>query len=133
MWLWGSSEGILTIAPRGKLPPTLLGLGFGLRLGLVLGFGGGSCLVSEENYPLVRVRFGLGFVLGLGAIFLGDNCSRTVFACITKYNEAVVIRKRKSWYPHVTIINDVTLYEKTYWKCWIWWYWMPYVELHYYV
>ena len=28
--------------------------------------GGGSCLASEENYPLVRVRFGLGFVLGLG-------------------------------------------------------------------
>ena len=95
MWLWGGSEGILTIAPRGKLPP-LLGLGFGLRLGVVLGFGEeGSCLALEENYPLVRVRFGLGFVLGLGAIFLGDNCSRTVFACITKYNEAVVIRKRK--------------------------------------
>ena len=47
--------------------PPLLGLGFGLRLGLVLGFGEeGSCLASEENYPLVRVRFGLGFVLGLG-------------------------------------------------------------------
>ena len=37
-----------------------------------------------------------------------------VFTCTTKYNEALVIQNRKKeiWYPHVTIINHVSLYEK---------------------
>ena len=28
-------------------------------------------------HPLLRLRFGLGFVLGMGALFLGGNCPRT--------------------------------------------------------
>ena len=45
-----------------------------------------------------------------------------MFACVTKYNEALVIENRKieNWYPHVNIIPHVALYEKSpwnYWKC----------------
>ena len=40
------------------------------------------------------------------------------FACFTKFNEVFVIhtRKKERWYPHVTIIKHVAIYEKTPWK-----------------
>ena len=51
-----------------------LGLGFGSRLGLVLGFGGNQTVYPKENSPRLVLGFGLQLVLGLGAIFLGCNC-----------------------------------------------------------
>ena len=67
-------------------PPTeenypRLRLGFGSRLGLVLGLAGGGNQTTEpeENSPWLGLGFGLGLVLGLGAIFLGANCPRTTF------------------------------------------------------
>ena len=65
--------------PRGKLPPGL-GLGFGSRLALVLGLGGGNqTIVPRKIGPRLGLGFGLGLVLGLGeAIFLGGNCLRIV-------------------------------------------------------
>ena len=64
-------NGIRTIAPR-------LELGFGSRLGLVLGFRDNQTTAIEENFPLLGLGFGLRLVLGLGAIFLGGNCPRNV-------------------------------------------------------
>ena len=52
--------------PRGKLPPRL-GLGFGSRLALVLGLGGGqpdNC--PKENWPPVRVRVWVRVSFGVG-------------------------------------------------------------------
>ena len=54
-------ESIRTIAP--------LGLGSGSRLGFALGLGGNQVIAPEENYPQVRLGFGLGLVLGLGRQF----------------------------------------------------------------
>ena len=75
------------------------------------------CIFSEHLFH--RTPMG-------GCFFVRHNLHlclsfRSVFACTTKYNEAFVIHKRKkeSWYPHVTIINHVTIYEKTPWKYWI--------------
>ena len=59
----------MKIAPR-------LGLGFGSRLGLVLGLGGKQTIAPKENCPPVRVRgwirvsFGVKGQLFSGAIFL---------------------------------------------------------------
>ena len=50
------------IAPR-------LGLGFGSRLGLVLGLGGNQTIAPEENCPRLGLGFGLGLVLGLEGNF----------------------------------------------------------------
>ena len=50
--------------PRKIAPPVRVVVWIKVRVSFRVR-GGGSCLASEENYPLVRVRFGLGFVLGL--------------------------------------------------------------------
>ena len=54
----------------GQLPPRL-GLGFGLRLELLLGLGGNQTIAHEENCPRLGLEFGLGLILGLV-----DNFSR---------------------------------------------------------
>ena len=56
--------------PTRKIAPQLV-LGFESRLGTVLGLGGNQTMALEENCHLDRVSF------GVGAVFLGGNCSRT--------------------------------------------------------
>ena len=68
----------------GQLPPEkncpLVRLEFGSRLGLVLGLGGQPGGYPLENCPPVRVRGWVRVSFGVGgAIFLGGNCSRTLF------------------------------------------------------
>ena len=58
------------LPPHEKIAPQL-GLGFGSRLGLVLGLGGNQTSAPEENCPLLALGFWLGLVLRLRAIFLG--------------------------------------------------------------
>ena len=47
----------------GQLPPRL-GLGFGLRLELLLGLGGNQTIAHEENCPRLGLEFGVGLILG---------------------------------------------------------------------
>ena len=54
----GTRNGIRTTAPW-------LGLGFGLRLGLLLGLGGKQTIAHEENCPRLGLEFGLALILGL--------------------------------------------------------------------
>ena len=67
------------ISASGQLPPEenspWLELGFGSRLGLVLGLGrGGNQTINlDENCPPPR-RLGLVLVLGWGSFFLGGIC-----------------------------------------------------------
>ena len=67
---------IRTIAPEENCPR--LGLGIQSRIGLVLGLGRyqGNCSGGQFP-PWLEPEFGLGLVLGLGAIFLGGYCPRT--------------------------------------------------------
>ena len=68
-------NGIRTIFPPRKISPRL-GLGFGSRLGLVLGLGDNQTIAPKGNSPPVRVRvwvrvsLGVGGQFSLGAIFL---------------------------------------------------------------
>ena len=57
--------------PRGKLPPLhpRLGLGFGSRSGLVLGWGDNQTIAPEENCPPVRIRACLGVSFAVGVQF----------------------------------------------------------------
>ena len=48
------NNGVRTITPEENCPQ--LGLGFGSRLGKVLGMGSNQTIAPEENYPPVRVR-----------------------------------------------------------------------------
>ena len=64
---------------RGKLPPVKIGVWVKARLVLGLAGGGNQTTEPEENSPWLGLGFGLGLVLGLGAIFLGANCPRTTF------------------------------------------------------
>ena len=50
-----------------------LGLGFVSRSGLVLGLGATRQLPPRKVAPRLGLGFGLGLVLGLGAIFLWGN------------------------------------------------------------
>ena len=74
--------------PRKIAPPPLwLGLEFGSRLELVLGLRINQTIAPKENSPLLLVLgFGLGLVLGLGAIFLGGNCPRTLIFSNNNFN-----------------------------------------------
>ena len=60
--------------PRKIAPSPRLGLRFRSRLGLILGLGATRQLPQRKIDPWL----GLGLVLGLGAIFLGGNCPRTI-------------------------------------------------------
>ena len=64
----GTRNGIRTIAPR-------LRLGFGLRLGLLLGLGGNQTIAHEENCPRLGLEFGLGLILGLVGNFSREQLS----------------------------------------------------------
>ena len=82
-------------------PPPWLGLGFGSRLGLILGLGGNQTIAPEEKYPRLGLGFGLRLVLELGAIFLRGNCSRTGFDSflmwrLLKYEYLLSLFKRTS-------------------------------------
>ena len=57
--------------------PPWLGLGFRSTSGIVLMLRGNQTIAPEENRHRLGLRFGLGLVLGLGAIFLEGNCPRT--------------------------------------------------------
>ena len=54
--------------PPRKIAPWL-GLGFGSRLGLVLGLGGNQTITPKENCPPVRVRVWLRVSFGVGGQF----------------------------------------------------------------
>ena len=60
--------------------PSQLGLEFQSRLRLVLGLEGGNQTIPPRNTaPRLGLGFGLGLLLGLGAIFLGGNCPATLY------------------------------------------------------
>ena len=61
--------------PRKTIPQS--GLGFGSRLGLVLGLGATVQMPPSKIDPWLGLGVRLGSVLALGAIFLGGNCPRT--------------------------------------------------------
>ena len=87
--------------PEENHPSPRLGLGFGSRLGLVLGLGGNQTIAPEEKYPRLGLGFGLRLVLELGAILLGGNCSRTGFDSflmwrLLKYEYLLSLFKRTS-------------------------------------
>ena len=42
-------------------------------------YNGVRTIVPEENCHRLGLGFGLGLELGLGAIFLGGNCPRTIY------------------------------------------------------
>ena len=69
-------NGIRTIFPPRKISPRL-GLGFGSRLGLVLGLGDNQTIAPKENSPpLLGLGFGLGLVLGLEGNFSRGQLSQ---------------------------------------------------------
>lgn len=65
----------------GQLPPEeidpRLGLGFGLRSGLVLGLGATRQLPPKKIASRLWLEFGLGLVLELWSNFPRGSCSRT--------------------------------------------------------
>ena len=52
----------------GQLPPVIVGVWVKVRVSFRVG--GNQTIVPEENCPRLGLGFGLGLVLGLGAIFL---------------------------------------------------------------
>ena len=70
--------GIRTITPRGKLP-TPVRVGVWVKVRVSFRVGGNQTIALEEKCPLVRVRVWVRVNFKVeGAIFLGDNCFRTV-------------------------------------------------------
>ena len=65
------------LPPKENCPPRL-GLGFGSRLGLILGLGGNQTIAPEENYSPVRFRVWVRVSFGVGGSdFLGRNFPAT--------------------------------------------------------
>ena len=58
---------LVNCSPR-KIAPQL-GLGLGLRSGLVLGLVGNQTIAPKKNYPRLALGFRLWVVLGLGGNF----------------------------------------------------------------
>ena len=65
------------LPPEENCPPRL-GLGFGSRLGLILGLGSNQTIAPEENYSPVRFRVWVRVSFGVGGSdFLGRNFPAT--------------------------------------------------------
>ena len=83
LWLIQKKWSLICKWYPGNCPPVRLG--FGSRLELVLELGGNQTIAPVENYHRLGLGFGLGLVLGLGAIFLGRNCPRTSVSALSSF------------------------------------------------
>ena len=103
------SNGIRTIAPRGKLPPDRVGAWVKVRVSFR--FGGNQTIAPEENCPRLGLEFGLDLVLGLGANFLGGNCPRTLFNRLNYRTHSEVFVLFLGLYMHITGMRNVIEFQ----------------------
>ena len=64
------------LLPEENCPPVRIEVWVKVRVSFKVG--GNQKIAPEENSTMVTVRVWVRVILGLGAIFLGSNCRRTV-------------------------------------------------------